>query len=101
MKQEQLIERLARHLVTNVAPRLTDPVKQFKIGLIAGGIGRRRIAEMAKPMLDEVTGENGEVDLASLRKAVGCGFEVAKELPVPELGIVFDAADAEAFFSSL
>lgn len=59
MKAEQLIDRLLAHLVTQVAPKLTDPLKKFKIGLLGGGIGRRRIVEMAKPILEDVTGPDG------------------------------------------
>lgn len=101
MNAEQLIDRLSTHLVTQVAPRLTDPLKKFKIGLLGGGVGRRRIIEMAKPLLDEVTGTDGEIDLAALRQAVNAGFDVAHKIPVSALGIEIDATDAEAFFSSL
>lgn len=101
MNAEQLIDRLSTHLVTQVAPRLNDPLKKFKIGLLGGGVGRRRIIEMAKPLLDEVTGTDGEIDLAALRQAVNAGFDVAHKIPVSDLGIEIDATDAEAFFSSL
>ena len=36
MKLEQLIDKLLAHLVTQVAPKLTDPLKKFKIGLLGG-----------------------------------------------------------------
>lgn len=101
MKAEQLIDKLLAHLVTQVAPRLTDPLKKFKIGLLGGGIGRRRIVEMAKPLLDDVTGQDGEIDLAALRQAVASGFDVAHKVPVAELGIEIDATDAARFFDGL
>lgn len=101
MKAEQLIDKLVAHLVTQVAPKLTDPLKKFKIGLLGGGIGRRRIVEMAKPLLDDVTGPDGEIDLAALRQAVASGFDVAHKVPIAELGIEVNAADAAAFFDSL
>lgn len=101
MKAEQLIDKLLAHLVTQVAPRLTDPLKKFKIGLLGGGIGRRRIVEMAKPLLDDVTGPDGEIDLAALRQVVASGFDVAHKVPIAELGIEIDAADAARFFDGL
>ena len=101
MKAEQLIDRLIAHLVTQVAPKLTDPLKKFKIGLLGGGIGRRRIVEMAKPILDDVTGSDGEIDIAALRQAVNAGFDVAHKIPVAELGIEIDANDAARFFDGL
>lgn len=101
MKAEQLIDKLVAHLVTQVAPKLTDPLKKFKIGLIGGGIGRRRIAEMAKPLLDDVTGPDGEIDLAALRQAVNSGFDAAHKVPISELGIEIDATDAARFFDGL
>jgi hypothetical protein len=101
MKAEQLIDKLLAHLVTQVAPKLTDPLKKFKIGLLGGGIGRRRIVEMAKPLLDDVTGPDGEIDLAALRQAVNAGFDVAHKVPVAELGIEIDANDAARFFDGL
>ena len=101
MKAEQLIDRLVAHLVTQVAPRLTDPLKKFKIGLIGGGIGRRRIVEMADPLLADVTGADGEIDLAALRQAVNAGFDAAHKVPVAELGIEIDATDAARFFETI
>ena len=101
MKAEQLIDRLVSHLVTQVEPKLTDPLKKFKIGLLGGGIGRRRIIEMAKPILDDVTGPDGEIDLAALRQAVNAGFDAAHKVPIAELGIEIDATDAARFFDSL
>lgn len=101
MKAEQLIDKLIAHLVTQVSPRLTDQLNKFKIGLLRWGIGRRRIDEMAKPLLDDVTGPDGEIDLAALRQAVASGFDVAHKVPVAELGIEIDATDAAAFFDSL
>ena len=102
MKAEQLIDKLLAHLVTQVAPRLTDPLKKFKIGLLGGGgIGRRRIAEMAKPLLDDVTGPDGEIDIAALRQAVHAGFDAAHKVPIAELGIEIDATDAARFFDGL
>lgn len=101
MKAEQLIDKLIAHLVMQVAPRLTDPLKKFKIGLLGGGIGRRRIAEMAKPLLDDVTGPDGEIDIAALRQAVNAGFDAAHKVPIAELGIEIDATDAARFFDGL
>lgn len=101
MKAEQLIDKLLAHLVTQVAPKLTDPLKKFKIGLLGGGIGRQRIVEMAKSLLDDVTGPDGEIDLASLRQAVNAGFDVAHKIPITELGIEIEAADAARFFDGL
>lgn len=101
MKSEQLVDKLVSHLVTQIAPKLTDPLKKFKIGLLGGGIGRRRIVDMAKPLLDDVTGPDGEIDIAALRQAVNAGFDAAQKIPISELGIEIDAADAARFFDSL
>lgn len=101
MNAEQLIGNLATHLVMQVAPRLTDPIKKFKIGLFGGGVGRRPLVEKVAPFLAEFTGADGEIDLAALRQAVNAGFDVAHKVPVAELGIEIDATDAAAFFDSL
>ena len=101
MKSEQLIDKLVSHLVTQIAPKLTDPLKKFKIGLLGGGIGRRRITEMSKSLLDDVTGPDGEIDLAALRQAVNAGFAAAHMIPFAERGIEIDATDAARFFDSL
>ena len=101
MKSEQLIDKLVSHLVTQIAPKLTDPLKKFKIGLLGGGIGRRRIIEMAKPLLDDVTGPDGEIDLVAHRQAVNAGFDAAHKIPIAELGIEIDATDAAKFFDGL
>lgn len=101
MKSEQLIDKLVSHLVTQIAPKLTDPLKKFRIGLLGGGIGRRRIIEMSKSLLDDVTGPDGEIDLAALRQAVNAGFDAAHKIPIAELGIEIDATDATRFFDGL
>ena len=56
---------------------------------------------MAKPLLDDVTGPDGEIDLAALRQAVNAGFDAVHKVPIVELGIEIDATDAAMFFDGL
>lgn len=56
---------------------------------------------MAKPLIDDVTGPDGEIDIAALRQAVNAGFDAAHKVPVAELGIEIDATDAAMFFDGL
>lgn len=100
MNAEQLVDRLLGHLAVSVSPRLTNRLYQFGIGS-ARVLKRKTLTEKAKAHLADVTGPDGEIDLATLRQAVASGFEAAPKIPLADFGIEIDANDAEAFFASL
>lgn len=101
MKKEDIVAGAMKYLVGTVAPKLTDPMKQFKLGMIAGGLGRKRVDAAATALLADFTDPAGEVDMATLKSSVMSGFAAAKTLHVAELGITLDSADAEELFASL
>ena len=65
------------------------------------GTGRRRIVETAEPLLADVTGKDGEIDIAALRQAANAGFGAAPEIPLSDFGVEIDSADAARFFDGL
>ena len=65
------------------------------------GIGRRLIVETAEPLLADVTGKDGEIDIAALRQAVNEGFGATPKIPLADFGIEIDANDAARFFDGL
>ncbi len=101
MKREDVVAGAMRYLAGVVAPKLEDPLKQFRIGMVAGGLGRRRVDALASALLADFEDESGEVDLAALRASVMSGFAASKSLRVAELGVVLEPSDAEEFFASL
>jgi hypothetical protein len=101
MKKDEVVAGAMRYLVAAVAPKLEDPLKQFRIGMVAGGLGRKRVDALASVLLDGFSDETGEVDLAALKASVMSGFAAAKTLRVAELGIVLEPSDAEELFASL
>lgn len=101
MNAKQMTDKLVEYLAVAVAPKLTDPLKQFKIGLIRGGLGRKRIDAMAEALYADVTREDGSIDVAALKTAILEGFKAAPSIPVSELGIEINAKDAEEFFAAV
>lgn len=101
MKKEDIVAGAMKYLTGVVAPKLADPLKQFKLGMVAGGLGRKRVDAAAAALLADFADEAGEVDLAALKASVMSGFAAAKTLRVAELGITLEPCDAEELFASL
>lgn len=101
MTQSDILTKAMQYLGGVIAPRLTDPLKQFKVGMVVGGVGRKRIEAMAGALFEDFTDERGAVDVAGLKRAVLSGFGAAQALPIADLGISLDAQDAEDFFARL
>lgn len=101
MKKDEIVAGALKYLVGTIAPKLADPMKQFKLGMIAGGLGRKRIDAAATALLADFTDPAGEVDLVALETAVMSGFDAAKTLRIAELGITLEPADAKELFASL
>lgn len=101
MTGNDLVAKAMEYLSGVIAPRLSDPFKQFKIGMVVGGLGRRKIEAAASALFADFTDENGVVDVAGLKRAVLSGFGAAKALHIADLGLSLDAKDAEDFFARL
>lgn len=101
MKKEDIVAGAMKYLVGTIAPKLTDPMKQFKLGMIAGGLGKKRIDAAATELLADFTDPEGEIDLERFKASIMSGFAAAKTLRIAELGITLEPCDAEELFASL
>ena len=96
---EKFDETVQRFVAEYVVPNAKHKSTLFRLG-VASGFGKLKLDKEKLEGLAElgIVGDDGQLDVDLMRKAVDAGLSLAGELYLKKLGLTFYKADLDAFF---
>lgn len=93
-------QRLTQYMRSVLIPECQAPLRKFALGALLG-TGKLSVRILPKEFSEAlgVFDKDGNVDVEILKLAASGGVDTAGELYVPVIGLHFNKADFEKFFS--